>query len=56
MSDSRAKKLVLQVARRVVLGRPADDREPGGPLRRLVDRVSGIVFPVNKSGNNMSVR
>ncbi len=51
------KKLVVQALRRVVLG-PADPREPGGPqvVRRLVDRVSSIVFPTNKSGNNMSVR
>ncbi len=48
------KRLALKVLRRVVLGPPEPEESSG--LRKLVDRVSGIVFPVNKSGNNMSVR
>lgn len=27
-----------------------------GPLRKIGDRVAGVVFPTNNSGNNRSVR
>lgn len=32
------------------------ERPQGGRLARLIHKVAGIVFPTNKSGNNMSVR
>jgi hypothetical protein len=32
------------------------ERPQGGRLTRLIHKVAGIVFPTNKSGNNMSVR
>ena len=32
------------------------ERPHGGRLTRLIHKVAGIVFPTNKSGNNMSVR
>lgn len=52
------RKLVVLALKRAVLGPPPDPRDPRGPrpVRRLIDRVSGIVFPTNASGNNMSVR
>ena len=51
------KKLLVRVARRAILGKQAEDpdREPSR-AQRVINRVAGIVFPTNKSGNNMSVR
>lgn len=51
------KQLLASALKRAVLG-PRDPREPRGPrvVRRLVEKVSSIVFPKNASGNNMSVR
>lgn len=52
------KQLVASALKRAVLGKVRDPREPRGPkvVRRLVEKVSSIVFPKNASGNNMSVR
>jgi len=51
------KKLVRRLVERAIHGAEADPREREVSLAmRLANRVAGIVFPTNKSGNNMSVR
>jgi len=47
------------MARRLLkklLKRPDKDKAPAHPLVRLINRVAGVVYPTNASGNNMSVR
>lgn len=34
----------------------AQNTPPSGPVMRALSRVAGVVFPVNSSGNNRSVR
>lgn len=51
------RKLVKRVIERAIHRGEADPREREVSLTmRLANRVAGIVFPTNKSGNNMSVR
>lgn len=38
------------------LGERGKNAAPSGPLLRALSRVAAVVFPVNNSGNNRSVR
>ena len=47
---------VLRAVVRRVLRRPRPDGERPGPATRLAIKLASVVFPVNASGNSMSVR
>lgn len=49
-------RLAARLLRRPARAEDEDPRPRPSALSRVVNRVAGVVFPTNKSGNNMSVR